>query len=190
MSIRCFIAVDLSDQIRREVAGLVTRLSKYRCEMRWVEPANMHLTLKFLGSLELKEVQRIRDLIERLAYTTEPFVAHFAGVGVFPNRKRPGVIWVGVDEGAEGLKMLAAQAAQACEGLGSVQKEERIFFPHLTIGRLINQTQAKQLLGVLDGASFRSAFYLRVNHLALYQSHLKSDGVVYEQLFQAAFAST
>ncbi|MEW6178617.1 MAG: RNA 2',3'-cyclic phosphodiesterase [Chloroflexota bacterium] len=184
MLIRAFVAIELSPEIRRGLEQILTDLQKAAGNhVRWVNPGNIHLTLKFLGESAPKELSLLSEAIHRIASTTPPLIVEVNGMGVFPNPKRPRVIWVGVQATSPLFKLQEA-VETAAEQIG-YPREERPFSPHLTLGRVRRETSPADLarLGQLIGQkSPGSIGSMTVNHLTLFRSDLKPDGAIYTPL--------
>ncbi len=128
--LRAFVAVEVP-----AAEALCRFLSAARETMpgfRWVEPANLHVTLRFLGQLERCALDRL--ITELRGVRAQPFTLGLAALGTFGSRRSPRVIWVGVGDGAEALIELAAGVEAACRRAGS-PPVGRPFRPHLTLAR-------------------------------------------------------
>lgn len=180
-SLRVFIAVELPASIQQEVAALQASLRATGADVKWVEPQNLHLTLKFLGNVE---ETRIAPLIEALRAATlphAPCTLHLEGIGAFPNIRSPRVIWVGVSQGQPPLTALAQAVEQACVGLG-FPAQERPFSAHLTIGRIRSRDRLAHLIKQLQVAEFCASHPAPADHLTLFQSVLSPKGPTYTPL--------
>jgi len=123
---RLFIAVPVAEEVRRAAARLIGGLRDSGADFKWVEPENLHLTLRFLGATPRDRLPEIEALLRRAAQRRR-FEASFTGVGAFSSWDDPRVVWVGVGQGAGELAALA-------ESLGP-SEAGRPFAAHLTIGR-------------------------------------------------------
>ena len=133
--IRSFVAVNIPEIVRNELAGIERQL-KSRCgDVKWVRPESLHMTLKFLGNVDPGGLDAISRVLERSAVSLAAFSLVLGGLGRFPHSGAPRVIWVGVREGAEQLKGLAASVETALMTRG-FEREKRPFSPHLTLGRV------------------------------------------------------
>jgi 2'-5' RNA ligase len=186
--IRAFIAIDLPPSIQETLDKQTTRLRQTLKDdaIRWVPTQNMHLTLKFLGSLPLSHLDFIKRMLTQTADLSPQFDLQISGLGSFPNSKQPRVLWVGIHASA-GLSSLQKMIEDGATRLG-YNKEERPFSPHLTLGRVRQGISAQELHKV---STTFSAFQLgkigtaRVDSVHLYQSDLNSEGSVYTKLFSA-----
>jgi len=180
---RAFVAVDLPEGLRREAAALQARFRSAGADVKWVEPENLHLTLKFLGSIEETQVSPLTERLKAAAGSLSSFTLRLEGIGAFPRTTDPRVIWVGVSEGKEKLAELASAVEQTCAELG-FPKEERPFSPHLTIGRIRSRDHPAGLIKKLQVAEFCGETPAPVNQVILYQSTLSPQGPLYTPLAQ------
>ena len=133
--IRSFIALDLPEGLKKELETLLFSLKKCGADVKWVHPANLHLTLKFLGDVTPDRLPLVKERLTAVAARQKPFFIHCAGLGGFPDLERPRVLWAGADQGESELKTLAASVEAEMSGVGFA-KEERDFAAHLTVGRV------------------------------------------------------
>lgn len=179
--IRAFIAVELPESLRQEVASLQADFRSAGADVKWVEPENLHLTLKFLGSVKEDQVPTLQQALTTATQGLHSFTIHLEGIGAFPRTTSPRVIWVGVTEGEKPLVELAQAVERACSGLG-FPPEERPFSAHLTIGRVRSRDGLASLIKKLQVAEFRGGTPAPVNHLTLFQSTLSPHGPTYTPL--------
>lgn len=168
---RAFIAAEISEEARVKVARLQDNLQSAGADVKWVEPRNLHLTLKFLGEIDKRKLPTLTEALTRCVAAFAPFPFWLEGVGTFPRPEHPRVIWVGVSEGKENLIKLAQAVEKVCNSLGFTT-EERPFSPHLTIGRVRTHTR-------LEAAPFKTSEPTRVDRLVLFQSTLSPQGPRY-----------
>ncbi|HTC94881.1 MAG TPA: RNA 2',3'-cyclic phosphodiesterase [Terriglobales bacterium] len=126
---RLFAAIDLDDPIRQRILRFMEGVRGFAPEVRWVSPASLHITLKFIG--ESNQLEAIREKLSNIQ--APPTQISFRGAGFFPTARSPRVFWVGV-EADKHLAELAQKVEKALLPLG-VEKEERAFTPHLTLAR-------------------------------------------------------
>ena len=195
--IRVFLAVELSQALRDELATVQQEL-KRSLEQRmqgstrisWVQPASLHLTLKFLGDMDEQMIDRLRAALEEAMGSQIAVVVPLERIGVFPNPQNPRLLWVGPSEhwerGEEAKRIVEIRGAieQSCEGFG-VFREPRPFSPHLTVARIkmgerhVSVALAKS--GVLDRPLSLGA--LAIPSVSLMQSTLTPTGSVYTKLW-------
>ncbi len=185
-SVRAFIAIDLPQDIRRELRELIDRLEAAMdgLPIRWVRPEAIHLTLRFLGDTGLEQVPELKRDLEGIGRDNQAFSIHVGGLGCFPNLRRPRVLWVGVQEETGALKRLQQGVEDMCRRLG-FSPERRSFSPHLTLARVRQGGEAK-VAGAfersINSERDESLGQVLVEEVILFRSELKPDGAVYRQL--------
>ncbi len=176
---RLFVALDLSAEVRANVARLVERLTPVERELKWVNPASLHLTLKFIGHQPETKLEKILAALAAVP-TAGPVSLAFRGLGFFPNERRPRVFWVGV-EAPEALGRLAQAIEQALVPLG-VAAETRPFSLHLTLARLKESRPLPRLMEELARLDTREFGQMTATELVLFESRLTPGGSVYTRL--------
>ena len=153
-------------------------------EVRWVEPKNLHVTLKFLGDIPLNDLPQLIRTVTRCTSRIDSFDLTFQGFGAFPNWESPKTIWIGCREGAENLIQLAETIDDGLFSLG-VPKESRRFSPHLTIGR-VNKTALKKpvqgLQSIFTKQQDRQLGSCNVGEVQILSSELTRRGPLYDEL--------
>lgn len=133
--IRSFVAVQITEEIRRTLGVFTGNLRREVRGVRWVKPVNLHLTLKFLGSVGQERHPELCRVLDGIATDHRRFSLTFRGAGVFPPKGRPRVVWIGITSGSGEMASLQADVDVRLEALG-FPSERRPFTPHLTIGRV------------------------------------------------------
>src|SRR5205823_4298183 len=123
------------DAIRKQAEAVQRELAASGANVKWVSPANLHLTLLFLGELDDRDLAQVCRLAAKATAKLEPFRISVAGIGAFPNLRRPKVLWAGINEGSEELIAIFHGIESPLFEAGFYRKEERAFSPHLTLGR-------------------------------------------------------
>lgn len=181
---RLFFAVLLSEEVREAVARVQQTLrgTAGTRGIRWVEPEQFHYTLKFLGETPERQVQSLVETAAQVAEQSAPISLTLAGLGAFPQARRPQVLWVGATEGVPALTRLAERLDRALAAQGFAP-ETRRFNPHLTLARIKSPEGEKAAAGALAAgaaAPLAEAFgVLSVNSFALMQSELLPTGPLY-----------
>ena len=187
-AIRAFIAVELPGELREEVARFQEELTSADADVKWVEPANLHLTLKFLGNILDGQLPSLTEALRQACASLSPFTLTLEGIGAFPKTTAPRVLWVGVGEGKGELEKLAGQVEEACSRMGFAA-EERPFSAHLTIGRTRSTDGIARLVKKLQLAEFRGETPAGVGRLVLFQSTLGGpQGPAYSPLAEIPFS--
>jgi 2'-5' RNA ligase len=194
--IRAFIAIELPDglrgqiaQVQRELQGRLTREAP-AARLAWVKPPSMHLTLKFLGEIDERRVEALRDAIAQAVRGREPFEVPLARIGAFPRPQEPRSLWIGAPDAwergddAQRLAALVRAIEEACAADG-VPRGPRPFTPHLTLARVKagerHVGRALAATGALDRPLALEP--LAVTTLSFMKSQLNSDGAVHTRLW-------
>lgn len=184
---RLFVAIDPSAEQREQLCLLQQRLSGSLDGVKWIPPAGLHLTLKFLGEQEQDLLPVIIEAMKEAVPAVNPFALQFGRIGVFPSPQRARIIWTGVTTGAGEIGKMAGSLEAALAGKG-FSAERRPFKAHLTLGRVRRPLPEKPLQHVLRaGASFATE-RAAVQSICLYQSRLSSRGAQYTALKEIFFS--
>ncbi len=180
MNLRCFIAVEMPESIKKSIGDIIEILGKAEADVKWVSAENLHITLKFLGQTDESLISPIKDSLHKKIAHYNPSYIKISGAGCFPDTKRPRVIWFGLN-GSEFLINLQRDIEQAMTQFG-FGKEKRDFSPHLTIGRVKSQKRIPAMIKILD--EFRSHDFacVEINSIKLMKSELKPAGAEYYDL--------
>jgi 2'-5' RNA ligase len=180
--IRTFIAVSVSDEARQAVAALEGDLRQAGADVKWVEPHNIHLTLKFLGDTKTRQLDAICEGLRMAVRGVPAFDLMLAGTGTFPPRgPRVRVVWVGATDGKEGLVDLARRVEDAC-ALQGFAKDERPFSPHLTIGRVRPGARRLAELSARVAEARFNPLKVAIDRVNLIRSELSPKGPTYTVL--------
>ena len=184
--IRAFIAVEIDSQTVGQISAAVADLKPRIPGIRWVPPTNFHLTLKFLGDIEESRIDPIVRALEPALHPFPRFTINAKDLGVFPDLKRPRVLWIGL-EGKELLE-LASKVEEALEPLGFVP-EKRGFKPHLTVGRWRQfDRSSRKFVEELEKWQGHEFGESTVAEVIFFQSELKREGATYHPLKVVALA--
>jgi 2'-5' RNA ligase len=183
--IRAFIAVELPETVKEGIKRIQDKLRSTNpyCA-RWVEPRGIHLTLKFLGNVDINKIEAITSSIKVVAQSVAPFKLEINGLGAFPNMRRVQVVWIGIKGDLERLQALQSSIESSLIPLGFAA-ENRTFQPHLTLARLRDTAtfQERQYLGeILGKTNIDSNLVIDVSSFSLIRSELTRAGAVYTPL--------
>lgn len=181
---RVFIALNLPKKERERVHRAARPLRDAGLPVRWVEPDNLHITLKFLGEVRQDRVPSVEERVATVAHSTAPLTLALAGFGAFPTVRRPRVVWLGVEATPE-LRCLKQDLEWALSDCG-FETETRAFHPHLTLGRATPDNGAGAFRGldeVVAGMDFRRE--VPVHTMDLMRSHLSKSGAQYTAVASA-----
>ena len=184
-TVRTFVAVEINADIRSAAETLIEGLRKAPADVKWVEPQNMHLTLKFLGEVHSKEIPRVCEAVAKGASKVQPFEFELSGAGAFPNAGRPRTLWIGAGSGEEAMVALHGHVEDALAKLG-YRKEHRRFHPHLTIGRVRRGGPGvTELGGLVQQHADLPAGRIAVARVVVFSSELQRGGPIYQSLGRA-----
>ena len=188
---RLFLAVPLPDDVVSLVDTIIGRLKQEDWPIRWTASGNAHVTLHFLGEVEPENAQLLRLALPDVVARHQRFRLRTADLGVFPNMKRPRVIWLGLWGPAHRLEALRAGIGATLDSL-DFDIEDREFHPHITLGRVRNDrnTRIRDLpekirtrfeeAGRTGEVSHEHPLQVPVDEVLLIESHLSSEGSRYE----------
>jgi len=178
--IRSFVAVDLGAPVQHAVRALQDELVRIKADVRWVRPEGLHVTLKFLGSVEATRLERVRVALATALADQPALHVHVHGLGAFPGWRRPRVVWIGLQ--GDGMVQLAARVEDALAPLG-FEREQRPFTPHLTVGR-VNSPRGWARLEEVCKAHLDDDFgESDIDAVTIYRSTLQRGGAVYTLLW-------
>ena len=143
-----------------------------------MRPDRMHLTLRFLGDVSDLQVSVIIQHLEATCSHTLPFSLNVAGLGAFPNLRRPSVIWAGAGPLEPELRPLQ-QAVEAAARAAQVPPDEKPFHPHITLARIKDTRNAQELSALVETMKSFDAGAFPVSHVSLLSSELTPQGPVY-----------
>ena len=181
-TLRAFIAASLPEPVLEHVAAVQRTLRKGGFRAKWVRTANMHLTLKFLGNIEERQIADICGAISGGDPGLGPISLHAKGLGVFPNLRRPRVIWVGLSGEVEKLTTLqgALEGSLAAAGF---PREDRPYAAHLTVARIRERIDLKKLSDMVERLEKLASEPFEVDRITLFKSDLRPEGPLYTSLF-------
>lgn len=165
----------LRQRLRREIPGL---------QARWVQAANLHITLSFIGEVPDRTHDDVVAALQNRPFETRSFVLAIAGAGVFPLSGRPRAFWLGVRQGEAALAALYREVGDRLAPL-RFQPDRRPYSPHLTIARVKEAPPgASRLLAEALAGLRAECGECRVSAITLFRSRLSPHGAVYESLLR------
>jgi len=180
--LRTFIAIDIDEkEIVRKLIELERLIQNTGAQMKLVEPENLHITLKFLGEIDSKDLQIIKQVVELHAKEFEPFEITIKGLGAFPSPGSPRVIWVGIDKNRDKVTDLASRISTDLERMG-FRREERAFHPHITIARVKRYNAALKRILRENSDIEIGDFY--VSKIRVKKSTLTPQGPIYTTILE------
>jgi 2'-5' RNA ligase len=178
--LRCFIAIELPETLKSILSGLEEEFKKTESDIKWVNPNNIHLTLKFLGNIREEMIEKITELMRQICSHYSNFTLNVRGIGVFPSLKAPRVLWVGI-ENNETLQALQQEIEEHMSLIG-FEKESRKFTPHLTLGRFRSSIGKNAILDTIRPRKEEDFGQFSVHSISLMKSDLNPEGARYTRI--------
>ena len=192
-AVRIFVAVGISEEARQQLIGAVESIRREIPDgIQWANPSGMHLTLKFLGNIPSAEVRPLLKCLESVSAAHRPFALELAGLGMFPNRRAPRVLWAGTGGDGDALSALQQASEDAINGLG-YPPEQRPFRPHITLGRprrVLSDAQRGRIGEVVSSLDPPSPVRWQVQGVDVMRSELHPSGARYTVLGSAPLRAT
>ncbi len=185
MALRCFIAIDVPETIKKSIADMTFSLKQTGADVKWVAPENTHITLQFMGDTQESLIPAIKGDLDKILAHYTPFYIKITEISCFPSGKRPRVIWIEMEE-SQTLINLKKDIEDEMAKFG-YQKEDRIFTPHITIGRIKSYKNISELLKRIDGAKTMRFPAFKANNITLMKSDLQPSGAKYYCLTEIPF---
>jgi 2'-5' RNA ligase len=183
---RLFVGVQVSvataNALARCAEQLARRARDAKLEIKWVSPANYHVTLKFLGWTQNDAVAAVSDRLETALVGAQGFRFRTSRLGAFPSLDKATILWAGIED-PKPLTELAERVERAAAELG-YKAETRPFHPHVTLARV---RETRLLRDVVLPMSEQMFSETRVDSVILYESETKSSGSVYKEISRIVF---
>ncbi len=181
---RCFIAIDIPEEIRADLVDLQKKLAGrvdiHKGDVKWVEPEGMHLTLKFLGEVPDNQVVEVCNIARDVAARHPAFDLDVKEVGAFGGQSAR-VLWVGAGLHSPELLQLQQDLEEQLEQAGW-PKEGRQFSAHLTLCRIRNSKAGEKLAKLAEQYKDFDLGTIRGDSLSVYESQLRPEGPIYTRL--------
>jgi RNA 2',3'-cyclic 3'-phosphodiesterase len=181
-TMRTFIAIDLPQECKGQIKDLQIKLksSIYR-GIKWATPESIHITLKFMGDVRVKDVAAIGTAIEASVQKVSPFTLKMAGTGFFPGENNIRVFWIGLTHDVDKLIVLQSGIDNSLSKLG-YQRETRPFSAHLTLARFTDTFSRKDkstFVNSVQKINYVSDIPIAVTSVRLMRSQLTPRGAVH-----------
>lgn len=178
--IRAFVAVEISSEAKNEIERIIKYLKTSKIEAKWVDPAVMHGTLKFLGSVEIENIYniafRMRDILSKM----DPFKISLSAIGTFPENKHPRAVWVGIDDKKRVMEKLHIEINKLIKEEGIIS-ENRTFKPHITLCRIKSPKNTPRLSGLIKAVKILPIVSF-ISEIVIFRSDLSPEGAVHTPL--------
>jgi 2'-5' RNA ligase len=178
--IRSFIAFDMgNEQVLSRITAAQKLLRETGADLKFVEPQNIHVTMRFLGDISPGMVDKIHQAMKNVKFT--PFIIQLRGLGVFPSLNYPRVVWAGITDGVEQLKSIFTQLEPQIRTLG-FSSDAYGFSPHLTIARVRSGVNKQHLAELVTKKADYEFGEIKADCLRLKRSQLSPKGPTYSTL--------
>ena len=176
-AVRTFICLQLPAFARDRLASTQQRLRESGAQVSWVKPHNIHLTLKFLGSVPAKRLQDVVRAVQRAAAPAPPIPLELTMLGCFPNRRAPRVIWAELKELPEALEGLQQRVEKELVA-AAFSPESRPFSPHFTLGRVRSGRNIRKLAVAMQAERLEPLLF-EAAEVVVMASQLHASGALY-----------
>jgi 2'-5' RNA ligase len=178
--VRAFVALELSNEIQQNLKSAQDTLRQSRARLTFVDPAIIHITVKFLGEVDDRKLPSVIDVLKRIPFA--PFPINAAAITV-DNHKRPHTVWCSVEDGGKG-KALSHLIEDTLGPLG-FPREARPFTAHATVARV--KSSDPSLFTILDSLKAKTFGTSTISGMKLKKSVLTPKGPVYEDLLEVSW---
>lgn len=172
---RLFVAVDLPKNVKGHLSEIQEELKKEEAKITWVNPGNMHLTLKFLGEVDDSTIEKIKEILGTIKF--RKFRLTLDQIGVFPNESYITVIWVGPKEHDDLFEL----HKMVDFSLSKISPAERQFLGHITLGRVKFVKDKKKFSEKMHSIKVKDMSF-EIDRFFLVKSELKPSGPEYEHI--------
>jgi len=179
--IRSFIAIDIPKEIKNKIAKIQMELQQILPKVSWVNPPNIHLTLKFLGDVASNRIPSITGAIRHTVQNQVPFNMKLSSISAFKNFSYPTILWIGISTDPAPIVKLAKNLNSSLNCFGFPQ-ESRKFIPHLTIARIRNNISLTKFASHFDAYNNINHTPVSVKQISLIKSKITSEGAIYKKL--------
>lgn len=179
-SYRAFIALDLPEGVKEVLFNSASVVMKQlKSEVKWVAMDNLHLTLRFIGTISNSKSDLLRERMRELVKNYSPIGFNVGSIGVFPSWKEPRVLWVGLQPIRGNLVELQKEIESLIQEIGFPPEKQR-FHPHVTFGRVKNVTPA--IGRFWEKVSIPEIPTFIISSVTLFRSTLLPSGAVYDKV--------
>ncbi len=178
--VRTFISVDLSNEFHERMLDIQTKFKNFNSNLKFVNPSNVHITMKFLGDVPDEKLNEISNALDKVSFPS--FDATFKGIGAFPNTKDPKVLWVGCEGAFDELY----GSINKCLHFLKLKKDNHEFSVHITFARVkfIEKRQKQHLSQLLEELEYLKLGSMHIDHFSLKKSTLTPEGPYYKTLHE------
>jgi len=177
---RSFIAIDIDENLKSKIVDVQNNIGTTYLKIKFVEPKNLHFTLKFLGEIEEKSIEDIYKILQKNLEIYKPFEINLKGLGAFPSFSYIRVLWIGIQDETNSLINIADELNRDLKKLGF--KKEKKLIPHLTIGRVKFIREKEKISQILKELQNVKIGKMIVDRVLIKKSVLTPKGPIYSDL--------
>lgn len=182
MEVRSFLAFELPKEIKEVLSRVSSEMKKTPIDLKWVKVDNIHLTVVFLGNVSTNLLEDMAAGISTVCRGHAPFPIRLEGSGIFFSRRRPTVLWIGLNGDMKRMADFRESLHSELHPFG-IKTETRPFKPHLTLGRFRKGARSGPFLqDLMSGYEDVTSPAATLGELVLFKSDLKPGGAVYTRL--------
>lgn len=180
--IRAFLGIDIEDnKLLSHISQIQQKLDLQSAKMKLVEINNIHFTIRFFGDTPVAKLEQMRECLQHIRI--EPFEVRIQGVGAFPNKRRPRVVWVGVTDNSERIAQLKTEIDDVLTEIGYHPEREK-YTPHATIARIKNVRNSDLLIQNLEDLAEEPLGKMIISSINMKKSTLTPTGAIYDTLWK------
>lgn len=177
---RIFIGIKLDNAVHQEVESFLKPFKKIKCPVRWVKPANIHITLKFIGEMDQKKYSQMEASFNKLTHNKNPLDIELTGCGKFGRENTINIFWIGIKTNPQ-LEQLCHKIEDALDKIG-IAKESRDFKAHITVGRNKKNFNCKPFFNLIDQLGHEPISQFTTDRFQVFKSDLQPVGPIYSIL--------
>ena len=182
MEIRSFLAFELPPDLRGIISRVAADAGRFPLDVRWVNPANIHLTALFIGNVPEGRIKPMGRIAAGVCRGHRPFSVSPRGMGLFGSRRHPRVLWIGLEADIDRMSQFRDDLQESLSRFG-IKRENRPFNAHLTLGRFRRgRGPSRHMDELLSSGEDLTGPAFILKELVLYKSDLRRGGAVYTRL--------
>src|ERR1051326_7978016 len=186
--LRLFVAIHVPEAVKEKLREVQRELQKLlaKASVRWTPPEQIHLTLRFFGTVPIEDLPQLQTALANACVRIRPLELRACGLGAFPPKRAPPVLWAGVQDSTNQLLPLQKSIETATAQFGE-KPEPRDFSAHLTLARIkeIHRAEEKALREFLPAQTNRLCGEWSVTKIELLQSHLGPSGAKHSVVYRS-----
>ena len=179
---RAFLALTLDQELRDIIHTFQTKLKTCDGHLKWIEPHNTHITLKFLGDISDQQASHIEQILKEHFNDVPKITTHLDQIGTFPSHKSPRILWLGLNDEQKKIKKLAEHIDSHLAKLG-FKNEQRSFKAHITLGRFKSLKNIAKIIDGINDLTIPNDSQIVLDEMVLFKSTLTNKGPIYESIY-------